>query len=454
MVRAALTGTRIRARRAQLGLKQAELARAIGVSPAYLNLIEHNRRPVSDRLLTALAGTLDIGAAALAEGAEPTLFEALREAAGTGPGTAEADRIEDFAGRYPGWAALLAERQGRVLALERTIEALTERLAHDPQLSASLHEVLSAVTSIRSTAAILAETEDIEPEWRARFHGNLRDDSERLAEAAEALVGYLDAGTERETGLSSPQEEFEAWLAAQEFHLAAAEGPGTGTGTGTDPAADPVATAPELASAGSRALARAWLERARAEARALPRAPFLQAVAETGGDPGLLAGRFGVSPLVVFRRLAGLPGVPGQAGPGQAAPGQPAGGQAGPGLVLCDGAGALTLRKPAEGFTLPRFGAGCPIWPLYQALSRPGTAIRATLEMAGRVPRRFRAYAWCEASYPAGFDGPQVLEAGMLLLPAEAARAPGELPVGPTCRICPRSGCPARREPSILTDAG
>lgn len=431
MARAALTGTRIRARRAQLGLKQAELARAIGVSPAYLNLIEHNRRPVSDRLLTALAGTLDIGAAALAEGAEPTLFEALREAAADATGGPETDRIEEFAGRYPGWAALLAERQGRILALERTIEALTERLAHDPQLSASLHEVLSAVTSIRSTAAILAETEDIEPEWRARFHGNLRDDSERLADAAEALVGYLDAGTERETGLSSPQEEFEAWLAAQQFFVAAAEMP--------EPAADPVATAPELASAGSRALARAWLARARAEARALPRAPFLRAVAETGGDPGLLAGRFGVSPLVVFRRLAGLP----------PAPGQPA-----PGLVLCDGAGALTLRKPAEGFTLPRFGAGCPIWPLYQALSRPGAAIRATLEMAGRVPRRFLAYAWCEASYPAGFDGPQVLEAGMLLLPAEAARGPAELPVGPTCRICPRGECPARREPSILTDAG
>lgn len=432
MPRAALTGTRIRARRAQLGLKQAELARAIGVSPAYLNLIEHNRRPVSDRLLTALAGSLGIGAEALAEGAEPTLFEALREAASSAPAAsspgAELDRIEDFAGRYPGWAALLADRQGRILALERTIEALTERLAHDPKLSASLHEVLSAVTAIRSTAAILAETDDIEPDWLARFHGNLRDDSERLAEAAEALVGYLDVGTGRETGLSSPQEEFEAWLAAQDHHVAAAEGPAE---------ADVTGVAPELASAASRALARNWLARARADARALPLAAFLRAASECGGDPGLLAGRFGVPPLTVFRRLAGLP---------------PLAGRGGPGLVLCDGAGALTFRKPVEGFALPRFGAGCPIWPLYQALSRPGTAIRATLEMAGRVPRRFLAYAWCEASYPAGFDGPQVLEAGMLLLPADAARSPAELPVGATCRICPRADCPARREPSILTD--
>ncbi len=443
MARAALTGTRIRARRAQLGLKQAELARAIGVSPAYLNLIEHNRRPVSDRLLAALAAPLGIGAEALAEGAEPALFEALREAAAAGAGAgAETDRIEEFAGRYPGWAALLAERQGRITALERTIEALTERLAHDPKLSASLHEVLSAVTSIRSTAAILAETDDMEPDWRRRFHGNLRDDSERLAEAAEALVGYLDAGTE--TGLSSPQEEFEAWLAARDYRIADAEDPAPAHQTPKDPAPkdpaskdpaskDPTGAAPELASAASRALARGWLARARADAEALPLAALRSALAETGGDPGRLAERFGVPPLTVFRRLAGLP--------------------QGPGLVLCDGAGALTFRKPVEGFALPRFGAGCPIWPLYQALSRPGTAIRATLDMAGRVPRRFLAYAWCEASYPAGFDGPQVLEAGMLLLPAGAARAPAELPVGATCRICPRAECPARREPSILTDA-
>ncbi|HRA19993.1 MAG TPA: XRE family transcriptional regulator, partial [Anaerolineae bacterium] len=64
-------------------------------------------------------------------------------------------------------------------------------MSHDPHLSASLHEVLSAVSSVRSTAAILADTEDIEPEWRERFHRNLHEDSERLAAGAEALVAYL-----------------------------------------------------------------------------------------------------------------------------------------------------------------------------------------------------------------------------------------------------------------------
>ena len=48
MPRAALVGSRIRERRSLLGLRQADVARAAGISPAYLNLIEHNRRRIAD----------------------------------------------------------------------------------------------------------------------------------------------------------------------------------------------------------------------------------------------------------------------------------------------------------------------------------------------------------------------------------------------------------------------
>jgi predicted transcriptional regulator len=49
-------------------------------------------------------------------------------------------------------------------------------------------------------------------------------------------------------------------------------------------------------------------------------------------------------------------------------------------------------------------------------------------------------------------SAPAVYEATMLILPA-ATGTPGEappLPVGSSCRICPRAACAARREPSIL----
>ncbi|MEI4486845.1 short-chain fatty acyl-CoA regulator family protein [Frigidibacter sp. MR17.14] len=424
MPRAALTGTRIRERRAQLGLKQAELARTVEVSAAYLNLIEHNRRRVSEPLLLRLAEALATEPAVLAEGAETRLHDALRLAAaaersdpGATPPPPELDRIEEFAGRYPGWASLLAERQERIGALERVVDALSQRLAHDPRLSDSLHDVLSAVTSVRSTAAILAETEDIDPAWRARFHANLHDDGERLAHAAEALVAYLDAGSGEETVLRSPQEELEAWIGRGHWRPEALD--------------EPVRDAPELTSPEARDLAQAWLDRARAEAAALPEGPFRAALAALGPDPGRLAERFGAPVLAVFRRLAALA--------------DPA-----PGLVICDGSGTATLRRPVEGFTLPRFGAACPLWPLYLALGRPGVPLRATVAMAGRTPARFLAFALCETRWPGGFDGPPVTEAGMVLFPIEGEEAPGDLAVGSTCRVCPRPACPARREPSLL----
>ena len=50
MAREALAGTRIRERRIMTGLKQADLARNLGISASYLNLIEHNRRRIGGKL--------------------------------------------------------------------------------------------------------------------------------------------------------------------------------------------------------------------------------------------------------------------------------------------------------------------------------------------------------------------------------------------------------------------
>jgi len=429
MSRGALTGSRIRERRMMLQLRQADLARRVGISASYLNLIEHNRRRIGGKLLIDIARELQVEASALTEGAEAALVQALREAAAGQPDSAERlDEAEDFAGRFPGWAGLLADRQARVAELERTVEVLSDRLTHDPFLSASLHEVLSTVTAIRSTAAILAETEDIDRDWQARFHRNIREDSRRLAEGAQALVDYLDAGAGEAEGQGLPAEEVAAFLEVRGFHLPELEA-GTATPAGL------AESAPELGSAAGRALARRWLERYAQDAARLPLEPFAVAAVEVQLDPGRLAQRFGTDPGTVFRRLAALP---------EERLGAPVG------LVLCDGSGTITFRKPVPGFMLPRFGAACPLWPLYQALSRPMAPVRAELEQAGRPPHRFLTYALCQPVGATGFDGPQVLESAMLILPPRGASDNAVQPVGTSCRICPRGQCAARREPSML----
>lgn len=438
MPRSALTGSRIRERRVYLGLKQAALAERCGISPSYLNLIEHNRRRIGGKLLNRIAAALGVEPAALSEGADLVLLDALRSAADravprAGPNAGEAARAEEFAGRFPGWARLIASQGRRIATLERTVELLNDRLTHDPFLSASLHDVLSTVTAIHSASGILADGGEIDADWQARFHRNIFEDSARLAEASRGLVNYLDAGANTDRGIVAPQEELEAYLEARGHHVAAVEE--------GEPDIDALVEDPSLTSAGSRALAADHLRRARADARAMPLEAFGAALAELGPDPAALARHFSVDLGAVFRRIAALPkGV---------APGPV-------GLVICDASGTLTFRRPVDGFPLPRFGAACPLLPLYLALTRPMAPVRAVVEQPGRDAKRFLTYAVCQTAGALGFDDPPIFEASMLILPAETVPIPEEaaIPVGTSCRICPRPGCAARREPTILSADG
>lgn len=421
-----LTGSRVRERRLASGIGQADLARAVGISASYLNLIEHNRRRISDAVLGRLAAVLGVAPGLLSEGAEGGVAQDLRAAATLAAGTKpEMDRIDEFLGRFPGWADLLGVQYRRIGHLERMVAALNDRLGHDPHLSQALHEVLSAVSSVRSTAAILAETDDIEPEWRTRFHSNLHFDSERLAVGAEALVAYLDGSDhEEDSGAGAPQEELEGWLASHGWHFDALEAGGGGAQALAPAIAD-------LASAAARSLARDWVAQAAVDAAALPLAAF-EAALRDSDDPLLLARRFGCDVLQVFRRIAFRKDAP-------------------EGLVVCDGAGALMMRKPVEGFALPRHGAACPLWPLFAALSHPSHPVAAVAEMPGQTGQRFGLRAYCAVDYPAGFSGPEVRDAAMLIAPRKPEAGPA-LAVGSSCRICPRAACPARREPSIIAE--
>lgn len=413
----ALTGTRLRERRLALGLRQGDLAAKVGVSASYLNLIEHNRRRIADALLERLAAALDVSLSSLQGGHADDLVDRLRAAAAAVPGAgAEVERLEDLIGRFPGWAAALAELQDRSRALGRAVEVLNDRMAHDPHLSASLHEVLSAVASVRTTAAILADTEDIDASWRQRFHQNLHADSERLAQGAEALVAYLDAaGQGEDQAITTPQDEVESWAEACDWGIGDA---------------DDIDHTPHLASGAGRALAQDLKAEIGRDLARLPDAGFAAALARFGPDPLAIAAAFSVPVLSAFRRIALRPG-------------------SGLGLLLCDASGTLILRKAVAGFSPPRFGAACPLWPLFTALARPETPVEAVIALPGPQGARFRVRAFCQSQFPGGFGGVELRTAAMLLLP-EPVGPGAAIDVGPTCRICPRRDCPARREPSIL----
>ncbi|SFO22221.1 hypothetical protein SAMN04487859_119103 [Roseovarius lutimaris] len=431
-----MIGTRIRERRILGGIRQSDLARQAGISPSYLNLIEHNRRRIGGKTLLKLAEVLNVEPALLSEGAEATLIAGLREAAGEQDGIgAELSRIEEFAGRFPGWAKLLADLYRRNEALERTIETLTDRLAHDPFLADSLHEVISAVTAIRSTSSILVETEALEPEWQNRFHRNINEDSSRLTEGAQSLVRYLEGAPNMDAEIKSPQDEMHAFLAARGFHFPELERDIAGPRDVTRLIEGEGATL----SSPAQSLARDVLLRYLTDARSLPLESLLDWIASLGLHPDRLAEASGVDLATLFRRLAAMPEE-----------------AVGPvGLVICDASGSLVFRKPFDGFAMPRIAGACTLWPLFQVLAQPQTPLRMRLKQVGRGTETVEALAVSAQVIAPSFDRSALMQAHMLLLPDRPdadTEAVALREVGVNCRICSLASCVARREPSIISD--
>jgi len=416
-------GTRIRERRQIAKLRQADLARRIGISASYLNLIEHNRRRIGGKVLLRIAEALEVEPSVLRDGAEAALLGALRQAVADFPEAgAELDRVEELTGRFPGWAALVEAAHMRVQTLERTVEGLQDRLAHDPELEAALHDVLSTAASIRSTASILVETDALEVEWLNRFHGNINEDSARLADSSRALVAYLGQDAAAETERRLPQEEVEAFLAERNFYIPDLEEEGGAVAT--------VVAQSGLTAAAQRVL-EAHLEGYQRDAQALPMAVLQNAIdANPAPDPLELARACGVPIGLVLRRLASVPALTSAYG-------------------LCDRSGAFLLRKEAPGFTFPRLGAVCPLFPIFQALGQPGVVVQESVTQLGAREAKFTCYALAEPETAVGYNRPPLVRSAMLILPDQST-GDAALTVGTTCRICAHAECPARREAVIL----
>ena len=419
-----LAGSRIREKRLDRGLRQAAVAESVGISPSYLNLIEHNRRRIGGKLLADLARVLEVDTGLLADGVDSDTLDQMRGAAAAIGGAVEVERTEELAARYPGWGGLIADQARKITALEEKSRELADRIAYDPQLAGSLHEVISAVSAIRSSASILVGPEELDQDWQRRFHENIHNDSLRLADSSEALIAYLEVPEAVLEQSGSPFEVVESYLDQSGFHISAIE-------DGADPAA--ILKQADLQGP-AEAVLRQFLHGYAADVSALPLAMFEKTCRKYHYDPAAIAQSLHVPLAMVMRRMAQLP-------PDQGHPPM--------GLVICDAAGALTFIKSVPGFTMPRSGGACPLWPLFGALSRPHQPIRLEVEMPAPNATRFLCFALAEPIGPAAFDAPPALQSMMLVLPDPPETGSVPYPVGLSCRICPRNDCPSRREPAL-----
>lgn len=208
-------GHRIRYRREELGLTQVRLAQQAGISPSYLNLIEHDRRSAGGGLLRRLAEALDVDPQALSGAEESRLLAELAEAGAdrvlseAGFGAGEAERLV-AAAPISAKALLYLYRTYRDLSAQ--VDDLSERLSRDPFLAQASHQILTLITSIRSFSEILNDYGDLDPDQRSRFLTAMVTESERLTQVAQDMFDFL-GGPATESRLPSPDAEVDDLIA-------------------------------------------------------------------------------------------------------------------------------------------------------------------------------------------------------------------------------------------------
>lgn len=488
-------GLRIRERRRELGIRQNALAARIGVSAAYLNLIESNKRGIGGALLTAIGAELGLTLDQLDGSAERRLRETLEEMAATPELRVDAAPpagAEELIARAPAWARLAARSYRKWRDAAEEVEAIADRLSHDPALSAAVHAMLTEVTALRSTSEILAEGGEIDAGQRARFEQIMFDQSSRLAESGGALAAYFDQTAEtrrRRTphidaeealasvdGLDARIEDLAAAalrrLAERAPALAGGDlaamlemnlrrAPATPLEAGWTERRDVLALLfAEDAFAGERAaliadaqaadapdaadgvadfvpdpnpeietLMDEELTRRMADALLLPAARLAPLGRRLGWDVEALARAADGDVALAMRRIACL--------------GPPDGPRAA--HISVDASGRILSRRGALDLTPRARLIDCPLWPAHRA--GPGRSLAAPLRDAEDA----RSFAVAMGR----IDG---MGAEMLILDmpaaaesvyaAAAAGRPAE--VGAECRICGHAACPWRREPSVL----
>ncbi len=461
----AIAGLKIRESRRALGLRQNELARRVGISASYLNLIERDRRSIGGSLLAAIGRELGLSLDELDGSSERRLRDqlaTLAEDPALGADELRDGSADELIARYPGWARAAARTYAGFRSAEAEAEALSDRLANDPVLALAMHQMLTEITALRSTAEILADPQSLDPGQRRRFEGIVNEQSARLVASGRALVAHFDRladGRLPRAAVEEAEEFLHRSGAVDAVEAAGARLRAELTAGGRDleqalSLAAPLATppprpdwgrtrrlaalaeahagavdAPEVAAAlagcSEAALphARAALLRRLADAIRFPADRFAALGARLGWDvDALVAATDGDSGLV-FRRVADLH----RAGAPRC------------GLVTADASGRTLARAGALDL-LPRARAlDCPVWPLHRAAGP--RAARATVALSGGGSRRVVA-----------LPRPDGMARDMLVFDPAPLPASGEPPlaVGTSCRICAHRDCLQRREPSVL----
>ena len=441
-------GVRLRRLREERALKQVELAKALGISPSYLNQIEQDQRPLTVPVLLRLNAAFGIDVQLFSDDEEARLITDMRDAIAEGGEGVSVAELRELATNMPAVGRTLVALHRRyretaeradAMAAELGDEWIAEGRARQPfeQVRDFFYARHNHVEELDEAAEWTYRDAALTPHnvhagliaWLRREHGvTVVMDAPGLAQRrydADARILHLSAR------LNSGQQAFQ--MATQ---LAFIE---------RDAELDRLADDPILVDPEARRLARIGLANYFAGALLLPYGAFLAAAESERYDIERLAGHFGVGFETVCHRLStlqrrGARGVPFF-------------------FIRVDRAGNISKRQSATDFHFSRVGGTCPLWNVYEAFARPG---RITRQIA-RMPDG-RTYLWIARTVSSGGGafgvpgktfaialGCDIGHAGRLIYARglDLTDPSAATPIGAGCKVCERPACAQRAFPPI-----
>ncbi len=446
---------RVRSFRRRENMSQVQLAERLSISPGYLNLIEHNRRPLTASLLIKLAQIFQLDLQAFSPEGEARLSADLLEVFGDAVFESQditTAEVRDLVVQSPTIARALLTLYQAYRSAQESADTLAMKLSEGealPGIDRSRLPTEEVNDLIQRHGNYFAELEEgAEAVWRRAdlSIANVYDGLVRYLQDVEGVevrvetVGAMRGALRRydpERRVLTLSEVLRR--GSRNFQVAHQLGLLT-----QRPALDRIAREASLIGEAEE-MARVALANYFAGAVLMPYEPFLEAARSERYDIVVLSNRFRTSFEQVCHRLTtlrrpGAEGVPFH-------------------FVRIDVAGNISKRFSASGFRFARFSGACPRWNVFAAFLTPGM-IRTQLSqmpdgsMFFWVARTIRKDA-------AGYHAPHTVFAVGIGCDVRDARklvyADGvnvdsreaAVPVGVTCRLCDRMDCEQRAFPPL-----
>lgn len=454
-----LLGAKVKALRRREGVTQINLAKQLGVSASYLNLIESNRRPLPAQLLLELAKIFHLDLATFAAADDDArnaadLLEVFGDEMFENHGITNAD-VREICASSPNVSRAILTLYRSYVDARSSAETMAERMSDGQEMTGTgfdaarlpseevgdmIQHHMNHFPEIEEAAETLVRQARIDPE---DVFGGL---SRFLSETQGIEVRTVRVADERKAMRRYDPDRRMLSLSevlpprSRRFQLAHQVGLLTASAL-----FDRIARDERVTTAESRALARVALANYFASAVLMPYAPFLEAAKAERYDVELLAHRFGASFEQVCHRLTtlrrpGAEGVPFH-------------------LLRIDVAGNISKRFSGSGIKIARFSGACARWNVHAAFLTPGM-IRVQMS---RMPDGVAYFCIARTirSDRGGYNVPHAVHAiGMgcevkyakRLVYADGMDVDNEeapVKVGMTCRLCDHMDCEQRAFPSI-----